>query len=370
MCEENTGLHGLSNMEMDDNSRPAHVVCHQNSPTSVGAVCSEAHDLPELLAPTLQQRLDAVVRLEAIRDHYKFPKPPVVRSSILDDISQTKLYVALENLNPYSHSIKDRAAILVLPAYPPGERLIIASTGNHAIAYAEVGKGNRNPPLVVVPQKSSDGKVARLRELGADVIYHGNMWEAAQKYAARLAQEKRGILTHFALPNSVAALGTAVYDMLVQRPLADAVILPGGGGTIASAAQMVREFEKFTHRKILVLIACPAGASTIYESFKYGQPLTIPANTVADAMNVGTVDRHLLPKIIAYADDVVAVDEGWIMPGAALLASTFDTMVEAAGAVSPMAVIGFSGILRGATGKEYDLRGKEVLTMISGGNLS
>ncbi|MFQ6395044.1 pyridoxal-phosphate dependent enzyme [Nocardia sp. KC 131] len=171
-------------------------------------------------------------------------------------------------------------------------------------------------------------------------------------------------------PDSVAALGTAVHDMMSQRHFADAVILSGVGGTIASAAQVVRDYGHTWRRDYTILIACPERAPTLYESFKAGAPVTVMPHTMAEAMQVATVDAHLLSDIVTYADDVVLVPERWIEQGIPLLSNATGRPIEGAGVVAPMAVLGSHGIPHGASGTIHDLRGQEVVTMASGGSIA
>ncbi|MBO0880610.1 MAG: pyridoxal-phosphate dependent enzyme, partial [Mycobacterium sp.] len=96
---------------------------------------SRSYLIPELSAPTSAQRWRALVRLRETG----MSQPPIFDDPRLD-VHGGKLYIQLENSNLGSHSIKDRAAHTVianLPELPTGTPIVIASSGNHAIAYAE-----------------------------------------------------------------------------------------------------------------------------------------------------------------------------------------------------------------------------------------
>ncbi|MGW5385064.1 pyridoxal-phosphate dependent enzyme [Nocardia sp. NPDC003963] len=322
----------------------------------------------ELRAPTIQERWRAFEEMYEAR----LPDPVIFHSPELDSIGQVELHIALENLYPNSLSIKERAARIVirdLPDLPPGTPVLLASSGNHAIAYAEACRRRAIPLTAVVPANTPALKVAKLEERGATVIRHGSSYDDAYAHARQLSQDRGGLFMDVSAHDSVAALGTVVTDMLSQRPFADVVVLPAGGGTVASAASAIRDLEQHWGRQYKILIACPENAPTVYESFKAGEPVTISPHSMAEAVNVGTVDAHLLPEIIRSADDVVLVPEAWIHQGTRLLSDAIGHPVEAAATLGPMAVLGSGGILHGASGSVHDIRGREVLTVVTGGNI-
>ncbi|WP_433709420.1 pyridoxal-phosphate dependent enzyme [Nocardia sp. CA-084685] len=327
--------------------------------------------LPELRAPTSQERWHA----QADVAESGLPDPVIFHSPELDAIGHVKLYIPLENRHPGSRSIKDRAARIVvgnMSDLPPGVPIIIASSGNHAIAYAEACRRRGIPVIAVVPENAPALKVAKLKERGATVIRHGANYNDAYEHAKLLARDHGGRFMDLSTHDSVAALGTAVHDMLSRRPSADVVVLPAGGGTVASAARVVRDFQQIWRpdREYKVLIACPENAPTVYESYKAGRVLTITPHTMADATNVSTVDAHLLPEIMGCADDVVLVPEKWIEQGIPLLSNAIGHPVEGAGVLAPMAVLGSGGVLHGASGTVHDIRGQEVLALVTGGNIA
>ncbi|MBF6180411.1 pyridoxal-phosphate dependent enzyme [Nocardia otitidiscaviarum] len=324
---------------------------------------------PELRAPTSRERWHALADIAEGR----LPEPKIFNSPDLDALARSKLHIALENQWPGTKSIKERAARVVtskLNDLPPGVPVRIASSGNHAIAYAGALGRRRIPVIAVVPENTSAMKISKLEERGATVIRYGSSYDDAYSHAKRLTEEQGGRFLDVSAHDSVAALGTAVHDMLSLRPSASTLVLPAGGGTVASAAQVVRDFEEVWGGRRTVLVACPENAPTVYESFKAGEPVTVPAHTMAEAVNVGTVDAHLLPQILDAADDVVLVPESSIREGVPLLSAAIGSPVEAGATLGPMAVIGSQGVLHGASGAVHDVRGQEVLTLVTGGNVA
>ncbi|MEU1526243.1 pyridoxal-phosphate dependent enzyme [Nocardia rhamnosiphila] len=335
------------------------------------AVQSADVDAASLLrAPTSDERWQALARVA----ESGLPAPKIFHSADLD-VHGGQLHIALENLHPGSRSIKDRAARVVIgnmTDLPPGTSVLIASSGNHAIAYAQACRRRGLPVTAVVPANAPEVKVAQLEEYGATIIRHGSNYNDAYEHAKQLTLNQGGIFMDLSSYGSVATLGTVVHDMLSQRPNVDVVILPAGGGTIASAAQVVRDFQQIWRpdNPYKVLIACPEYAASVYESFRSSRQITIRAHSAAaDATSVSAVDAHLLPVIREHADDVVLIPERWIDRGIPLISNAIGHPVEGAGTLGPMAVIGSHGVLHGASGAIHDIRGLQVLTIASGGNV-
>jgi threonine dehydratase len=323
----------------------------------------------QLLAPASEQRWEAL-RLVA-ESGLPLTRMVGLRSD-LDWNTPVDLHLALENLSPDTGSIKDRAARLLrnqIEHLPPGTRCVIASSGNHGIAYARSCREAGIPLTVVVPRNTSDLKVAKLEGYGATVIRHGETWDQSYDHAKRLVRDTDSYLLDVDAPDSVAALGTVVHEMLTQHRDADAIVLPGGGGTIMTGAQIVREFERLAGRRYLVLGACPADSATLAKSLQAGGPFTAEATTIAEAMKVETVPAHLFDQVRTNVDDIITVGDSDIARGVVLLSDAIGHPVEAAGAVGPMAVLQNDGIVRGVF-DEYDLRGKKVLTIVTGGNIA
>lgn len=343
--------------------------CAAASHREAEAVAREKIPSVQLLAPTMGQRWEAL-RLVA---ESGLPLTRMVSlSGDLDWRTPVDLHLALENFSPDTGSIKDRAARLLhhqVAGLAPGTRCVIASSGNHGIAYARSCQQSGTPLTVVVPRGTSQLKITKLEHYGATVLRHGETWDEAYDHAKQLVRETDSHLLDVDAPDSVAALGTVVHEMLTQHPDAHAIVLPGGGGTIMTGAQIVREFEQLSGRRYLVLGACPADSATLARSLQAGAPRTAEATTIAEAMKVETVPAHLFDQVRTGIDDIITVSDSDIARGVVLLSDAMGHPVEAAGAVGPMAILHNDGTVRGVF-DDYDLRGKKVLTVVTGGNIS
>ncbi|NUS44102.1 MAG: pyridoxal-phosphate dependent enzyme, partial [Mycobacteriaceae bacterium] len=294
----------------------------------------------------------------------------IVSSPELNQRSGATLHIALEN----APSIKARVGALIqmngLSELPADAHLVTASTGNHGLAIAEAARRCGVRATVVVPEPTPAHKVRRIEEHGARVVRHGATWDESHRYAKRLTPEGQGIYLSASSPEAVAAQGTVVSTLLDQHPEAEAVVLVGGSGGLASAAGVVRDHEfRNGEQRRLVVVAVPESAPTLYESFKARELRSAPANTVADAANSTQMDRHLLSDLLNYADDVVLVPDAALQDTGPLLMQTLGGPVEPTGALGVAAILANDGRLTGATGRTYDVRGKDVLTVVTGGNI-
>ncbi|WP_306358563.1 MULTISPECIES: pyridoxal-phosphate dependent enzyme [unclassified Nocardia] len=144
---------------------------------------------PELRAPTSRERWHALADIAEGR----LPEPKIFNSPDLDALARSKLHIALENQWPGTKSIKERAARVVtskLNDLPPGVPVRIASSGNHAIAYAGALGRRRIPVIAVVPENTSAVKISKLEERGATVIRYGSSYDDAYSHAKRLTAEQ------------------------------------------------------------------------------------------------------------------------------------------------------------------------------------
>lgn len=149
--------------------------------------------------------------------------------------------LALENLSPDTGSIKDRAAQLLryrVEALPVGTRCVIASSGNHGIAYVEACGEVEVSLTVVVPRNTAVLAVSKLVYYGAAVIRHGETWEESYDHAKRLVRDAGSHLLDVDAPDPVAVLGTVAHEMLTQRPDTDAIVLSGAGACHADSAAL------------------------------------------------------------------------------------------------------------------------------------
>ena len=118
--------------------------------------------------------------------------------------------------------------------------MITASTGNHgqSIAFASRIFGVR--AIVCVPEQANPVKVASMRGLGAELVFHGDDFDDAREHCESLAAEHGHRYIHSGNePHLIAGVGTHTLETLERQPDLDVLIVPIGGGSGAAGACIV-----------------------------------------------------------------------------------------------------------------------------------
>ena len=163
---------------------------------------------------------------------------PLYRYPTLDRLVGTEVWVKHENHQPVG-SFKVRGGVNLVAQMSERERargVIAASTGNHgqSVAYASrlFGVGAR----VCVPEGANPAKVQAMKDMGAEVIFHGPDFDAAREHCESLASAHGYRYIHSGNePHLVEGVGTYTLEIMAEQPDIDTVIVPIGGGSGASA---------------------------------------------------------------------------------------------------------------------------------------
>ena len=163
---------------------------------------------------------------------------------MLDELLGAEVFVKHENHLP-TGAFKVRGGINLVSQLDAEERergVIAASTGNHgqSIAYAARLFGVR--ATICVPEEANPVKVASMRGLGAELVFHGRDYDEAREHCERLAAEHGYRYVHSGNePLLIAGVATHTLEILEEQPETDVVIVPIGGGS--GAAGVVRRRE-------------------------------------------------------------------------------------------------------------------------------
>ncbi len=252
-----------------------------------------------------------------------------------------------------------RNALLSLSAAERARGVVAASAGNHALGLAFHGGGLGVKVTVVMPVNAPEVKVARCRGLGAEVVLHGENFDAAERYARELAARAGASYVHpFDDLRVIAGQGTLALEILEQAPQLDTIVVPvGGGGLLAGVATVVKALRP----DVRVVAVEPANAAGFLAACLRGAPgraALLP--TLADGLAVERVGETTFALAAPLVDDVVTVSEVEIAEAVALLARENGIVAEGAGAAGVAAVL--SGKLRGG-------RGRSVVVPITGRNV-
>ncbi|SFB68869.1 threonine ammonia-lyase [Butyrivibrio sp. YAB3001] len=282
----------------------------------------------------------------------------LIYSDYWSNMTGNKVYLKPENLQR-TGAYKVRGAYYKITTLSEEERkkgLITASAGNHAQGVAYAAKCYGVKATIVMPTSTPLIKVNRTKALGAEVVLHGNVYDEAYEKAVELANEHGYTMVHpFNDLDVATGQGTIAMEIIKELPTVDYILVPIGGGGLATG---VSTLAKLLNPKIKVIGVEPAGANCMQESIKAGHVVTLPSvNTIADGTAVKTPGEKIFPYLSANIDDIITV------PDEDLVVSFLD-MVE-----NHKMVVENSGLLSVAALKQLDCKDKKIACVLSGGNM-
>ncbi|MBQ2640685.1 MAG: threonine ammonia-lyase [Lachnospiraceae bacterium] len=282
----------------------------------------------------------------------------LIYSDYLSEITGGKIYLKPENMQR-TGAYKVRGAYYKISTLSPEERergLITASAGNHAQGVAYAAREFGASATIVMPTTTPLIKVNRTKALGADVVLYGDVYDESSEHAHALAEEYGYTFIHpFDDPDVAAGQGTIAMEIIKDLPLTDIILVPVGGGGLATG---VSTLAKLLKPNIKVIGVEPQGAACLQASLREGHVVTLPSvNTIADGTAVKTPGSHVFPYLQQNLDEVITV------PDEDLVVSFLD-VVE-----NHKMVVENSGLLTVAALKYIDCRDKKVVAVLSGGNM-
>ena len=282
----------------------------------------------------------------------------LIYSDYFSEKTGNKVYLKPENMQ-FTGAYKVRGAYYKISTLTEEERqkgLITASAGNHAQGVAYAAKCFGVKATIVMPTTTPLIKVNRTKSYGAEVVLYGNVYDEACEHAYKLAEEKGYTFIHpFDDPTVATGQGTIAMEIFKELPLVDYILVPIGGGGLATG---ISTLAKLLNPKIKVIGVEPAGANCLEESIKAGKVVTLPGvNTIADGTAVKTPGTEIFPYLQENLDDIITVkDED--------LVTAFLDMVE-----NHKMVVENSGLLTVAALKDLNVTDKKVVSVLSGGNM-
>ncbi len=282
----------------------------------------------------------------------------LVYSDFYSTQTGNKVYFKPENMQ-LTGAYKLRGAYYKISTLSDEERakgLITASAGNHAQGVAYAAKCFGVKAVIVMPTTTPLIKVNRTKGYGAEVVLYGDVYDEACEKAYELAKENGYTFIHpFDDPAVATGQGTIAMEIIKELPVVDYILVPVGGGGLATG---VSTLAKFLNPKIKVIGVEPEGANCLQESVKAGKVLTLDhVSTIADGTAVKTPGSRIFPYLQKNLDDIITV------PDEELVVAFLD-MVE-----NHKMVVENSGLLTVAALKHLDVKGKKIVSILSGGNM-
>ncbi len=307
--------------------------------------------------------LDMLRRIVAAPVHEVARETPVDSAPLLSEQLGRSVWLKREDLQPV-FSFKLRGAYARMARLSAAERargVVAASAGNHAQGIAVAAQRMGVKATVVMPRTTPAIKVDAVRRLGAEVIVHGDSYDAAQAKAVTLCQDAGAVfIPPFDDPDVIAGQGTVATEILRQCPHPpDAIFVPvGGGGLLAGVAAAIKALSPQTQ----VIGVEPEGAASFAAAMKAGGPVDIGAvNLFADGAAVRKAGDWTYRIAAPLIDQMLAVsiDE--------ICAAVHDVFLDTRSVIEPAGALAVAGLKRWV---DEGGRGEQLVAINSGANIS
>ena len=282
----------------------------------------------------------------------------LIESPYFSEISRNRVFFKPENMQR-TGAYKVRGAYYKISTLTDEERahgLITASAGNHAqgIAYAAQHYGVK--ATIVMPTTTPLIKVNNTKNYGANVVLHGATFDDAAEEAARRSKEDGLTYIHpFNDLRVATGQGTISYEIFSNLPDVDIILVPIGGGGLASG---VSTLAKLLNPNVKVIGVEPTGAASMKASLEAGHIVTLPTvDTIADGVAVKTPGDQVFPYIQENLDDIITIEDNELVSAFLDMTETHKMIVENAGLLTVAALY------------HLDCKNQNVVPILTGGNM-
>lgn len=283
---------------------------------------------------------------------------------LLSQQLKCNVWLKREDLQPI-FSFKIRGAfnrIFQLSDEEKAKGVVCASAGNHAQGVALSGLHLKLDTTIVMPTSAPLLKVNACREMGANVILHGNNFDEAYAHALHLSEiEGKSFIHPFDDLAVISGQGTIGKEILDQKPDLDAIFIPvGGGGLIAGVAAYV----KFIAPNCKIIGVEPEESASMKVSLESGKRINLPqVGTFADGTAVKLVGEKTFELCQKYVDEIITVSTDELCAAMKDIFNNTRALSEPSGALS---VAGIKKYLQANPHSGF----KNVAGILSGANIN
>ena len=281
-----------------------------------------------------------MLTLEKFQEAHEILKPVLRQTAVIysphfSELDQQQIYLKPENLQ-LTGAYKIRGAFYAVSRLTDEQAahgLITASAGNHAQGVALAGQLRGVKTIIVMPETTPLVKVNNTRAYGAEVVLRGNTFDDACTYAMEQAEQNNLTFIHpFDNLDVSCGQGTMVFEILEELPDADIIIVPIGGGGLATG---VATLAKLLKPSIKVIGVEPAGAASMTASLRSGHVVSLPmVDTIADGVAVKRPGELNFPYVRDYVDRIISVPDEELVGVFLDLLEKHKILVENAGLLS------------------------------------
>lgn len=282
----------------------------------------------------------------------------LVYSPAFSKATGNQIYIKPENMQ-VTGAYKIRGAYYKISTLSDEEKargLVTASAGNHAQGVAYAAQAAGVSATIVMPTTTPLVKVNNTKDYGAKVVLHGETFDDAAELAAKLSEEEGLTYVHpFNDPAIATGQGTISYEIFQDLPDVDVILVPIGGGGLATG---VSTLAKLLNPNVTVIGVEPSGAASMKASLDAGHVVTLDrVETIADGVAVKTPGGQIFPYIQKNIDDIITIPDDELVDAFLDMMEKHKMIVENAGLL-PIAAL-----------SHLKCRGKNVVPVLSGGNM-
>ncbi len=287
-------------------------------------------------------------------------RTPLTISKSLGEATGAEVHVKWENLQK-TGSYKPRGAYYRMSLLTPEERkkgVLAISAGNFALGIAWAAQAMNVRATIVVPENAAKVKIQGCRDLGAEVIIHGRHFDEANDFCKKLAE--KGDKTFVSGEDEFdvySGHGTVGYEILEDLPEVETIVVPVGGGGLATG---IACWAKTVNPKIRVIGVQSTSAHTLHECFKARKMVDVPVPpTICEGL-AGGITQLMLDLALRYFDDIVLADEDELKSAILWVLKHDRQLLEGSAVVGPAALL---------QGKVALRKQEKVAVVATGGNI-
>ena len=292
-----------------------------------------------------------------IKEH--IVKTPLIHSKNLSSISDSNVFLKLENLQ-HTGSFKLRGAMNKILNLPNKSiSVVTASSGNHGAAVAYSLRNLKMKGLVYVPENSVPSKVKLIKKYGAKVRYSGNDFLIAESSAISYAKENNlSFVSPYNDIDVISGQGTIGVEMINQMKDLDVVFITVGGGGLISG---VGGYLKSINSNIKIIGCSPENSPVMKISLNKGKIIEFDSLPTLSDGSAGGIERDSITYNFCEEciDDFYLVSEEEIIENIKFFIANEKLLIEGAAAVSVAAFLKNKKLFKGMN----------VGILICGGNI-
>lgn len=298
--------------------------------------------------------LDAIANARDVIDPIFLNTPQYVDAALSAQLG-CEVLIKIETLNPI-RCFKGRGASLYMQeAVAAGERVVGASAGNFGQAIAYAGRARGVPVTIFAAETANAAKIARIRDLGAEVVLTGRDFDAAKEAARAYAVSAPEVRFVEDAADIETVIGAGTIGMELAAGSLDALLVPLGNGALING---IATWLKVHSPQTRIIGVVAANAPSMEISWRTGVPTTTEtASTIADGIGVRIPIASAVDLTTRLVDEIVLVEENTIREALRLIRDAAGLLLEPSGAVGVAALLA-----------RPELRTGKVGTILTGSN--